>query len=759
MPLITPVLDDRSFEDLFAELRQRIPVYNPAWTDHQDSDPGITLLQLFAYLGEGLQFRFNQIPEATQLAFLRLLDLPLQGARPATALVRASSEVPNGVAVYAGDQLKAGRTLFTVTQDATVWPLDCVTVARRPLVDASQPAEVQAFLARLDPELKTAVQGSIDALQAQQVQQPGGEGGAALEAVAPYEIVTLESNGESPPVDFGDTVDGCVWIAVLKNPKVTPDPAQDLLRVAGRPLSLSLGFAPEAWYPDLEEAGACTSRQGPSLWWQASLAAPGREGQADYAPVRVSGDTSLGFTQQGIVRLELPADLAPLGVPVPPPGLAGTGDYPPELDDDRAGNVWFWLRVWRGDGSRIGPVRLVTLNALAVEQAVVAAPELLGSGSGQPDQAFQLAHVPVLADEQQPVRLQVEEGGVWTDWTQVDTLDASRPEDRHFSLDAEAGTVRFGERFPQIGERVRVNHYRHGGGAQGNMPARAIAKWGDLLAAPVPPAPLKRPSQVSLAVANPLPAQGGVDAESLEAALRRIPAELRRNRRAVTRDDFADLALQTPTVALGRAECLPLFHPPSKSAKPGNVSVVVWPARDPQHPQAPRPDAYEIGQVCAWLDRWRLVTTELHVIPPTYQRIAVAVSVKVQDGYGLDAVRDWLEMLLRQYLSPMPPHGPEGRGWPLGRRVLARELEGVAMQVEGVSWVQSLRLDREVPGAGGAPSTWSPIDVLTLPEWVVPELAGITVVDDATPLPAPGTLVSPPPGTPPVPVPVLRDEC
>jgi hypothetical protein len=96
MPLIAPILDDRSFEDLFAELRNRIPVYNPAWTDHLDSDPGITLLQLFAYLGEGLQFRFNQIPEATQIAFLKLLDLPMQPARPAQALVRFESKVANG---------------------------------------------------------------------------------------------------------------------------------------------------------------------------------------------------------------------------------------------------------------------------------------------------------------------------------------------------------------------------------------------------------------------------------------------------------------------------------------------------------------------------------------------------------------------------------------------------------------------------------------------------------------------------------------
>ena len=48
------------------ELVRRIPVYTPEWTDHNASDPGITLIELFAFLGENLLFRFNQIPEATQ---------------------------------------------------------------------------------------------------------------------------------------------------------------------------------------------------------------------------------------------------------------------------------------------------------------------------------------------------------------------------------------------------------------------------------------------------------------------------------------------------------------------------------------------------------------------------------------------------------------------------------------------------------------------------------------------------------------------
>src|SRR5690242_2494193 len=87
MPLPSPILDDRSYQQLRDELVRRIPVYNPEWTDHNASDPGITLLELFAFLGENLLFRFNQIPEATRLAFLGLLQIPLRAAASAQGLV------------------------------------------------------------------------------------------------------------------------------------------------------------------------------------------------------------------------------------------------------------------------------------------------------------------------------------------------------------------------------------------------------------------------------------------------------------------------------------------------------------------------------------------------------------------------------------------------------------------------------------------------------------------------------------------------
>ena len=756
MPLIAPILDDRSFDQLFAELRDRIPVYTSEWTDFDEADPGITLLQLFAYLGEGLQFRFNQIPEATQIAFLKLLDLPLRPARAARALVRMQSKLRNGIELYQGDQVKAGKTLFTLTQDGTVWPLDCVGVARHALLsaqDLNDNAKVRAFIAGLDKEISDAVQASVDALAL-----------GADDHVAPYQTLTLASDGNGDALDFSATVDRCAWIGVLLNPdagialKAVADKNLGLLRAEGRPVALSLGFAPDNWFPNIDQAPVCALGDGPSLVWQASLQALNKEGSAAYLPLRVAGDTTAGFTREGVLRIELPADLSPLGVPLPTAGLEGSGSFPPLLDDKQAAQLWFWLRVWRADGSGIGPVKLFSLNTLPCEQAVAAAPELLGNGSGQPGQVFTLAHAPVLLDARYPVALQVEESSVWTDWTRVDDLDASCSSDRHFTVDAEAATLAFGERFPQLGQRLRVKAYRWGGGATGNVPASAIAKIGATLSGPTPPPHLLRPDQADLKVTNPLGAYGGVDSEALNDALSRIPAELRRNRRAVARDDFSELALQTPGLELGRAECMPLFHAPSRSLKPGTVSVVVWPSRDAQHPDAPLPDAWELAQVCSWLDQWRLVTTELYVIPPTYRRIAIAVSVKVRDGYGLDAVRDWVDILLRQYLAPLRPYGPDGAGWPLGRRVIARELQGVAMQVEGVEYIQDLRLDFATAQADSSES-WAAIDMLQLNDWEVPAVAGIVTVDDATPLPAPGTDLQPPPSKPPVPVPVPKDEC
>ena len=131
---------------------------------------------------------------------------------------------------------------------------------------------------------------------------------------------------------------------------------------------------------------------------------------------------------------------------------------------------------------------------------------------------------------------------------------------------------------------------------------------------------------------------------------------------------------------------------------------------------------------------------------PTYRRIAVSVGIEVKNGYGVEAVSRWVELVLRQYLAPLPPYGPSGGGWPLGRRVHGPELEAAALQVEGVEFLHGLNVAVE-----NAPLQWTPLPAerptIELRPWEVPQLSEITIVSHAAPPPA-GIREVPPPRHP-----------
>ena len=87
MPIRPPNLDDRRYADLVAEARQLIPQYCPEWTNLADSDPGITLVQLFAWMTEMIVFRLNRVPDKTYIHFLNFIGEERKPALPAVAPV------------------------------------------------------------------------------------------------------------------------------------------------------------------------------------------------------------------------------------------------------------------------------------------------------------------------------------------------------------------------------------------------------------------------------------------------------------------------------------------------------------------------------------------------------------------------------------------------------------------------------------------------------------------------------------------------
>jgi hypothetical protein len=722
MTLIGPVLDDRTFEQLRAELLGRIPVYAPEWTNHNDSDPGIALLDLFAFLGESLLYRFNQIPDATRTAFLRLLDLAPNPPRPAQVLATVSTERPEGVQLLARTGLQAGAVAFETDGELYAWPLEALGAGKVAAPAGTDPAELGR---RCDAVVRLGL--------------------TSAGLVRFYTTTVLPAEPAAPgaePLDVAGTVDGALWVALLGGD--TTDPAllgghTVFLGVAldervDRPFTLATPGGPYRSTGLDQAAPAALWR----LWHPPGAGAT--PGPDDLVPLEIVADTTAGLTTTGVVGLTLPARLPVL------PAARPDGDRhsPPPLDDPEvADRVIAWLQATRPASENDAIHRVVWVGANAVEatQASTAAPELLGAGTGEAGQRYQLVHPGVLPGS---VQLEVEEAGIWRPWAETADFTGAGPDDRGFVAEPASGEVRFGPgdqqgRVPQIGERIRVLEYRYGGGSAGNVPAGAVNA---------------APGIAQVDVTNPLPARGGRDAESLDAALERIPAEVHRRDRAVTAGDFRDLAMQVAGVA--RAETLPLLQPDTPAVPAaGVVSVAVWPVEDTRNPGAPLPDRALLRAVSRHLDPRRLLTTELYVIPPEYRPLAVAAGVVVRDGYQVDAVRRWVELILRQFLAPVPPFGPDGHGWPLGRTVRRAELEAVAVQVDGVEYLEDLRL--AVPAGGGG---WSDQPLVTLERWMVPELTEITVVE-GVPLP-PGTADQPAPPADPagtVLAPLPREVC
>jgi hypothetical protein len=94
MPLKSPNLDDRDFQQLMEEAKRIIVNKCPQWTDLSPGDPGIVMLELFAHLTETMIYRLNRLPEKAYVEFLRLIGVKLSPPTAASATLRFTLSKP-----------------------------------------------------------------------------------------------------------------------------------------------------------------------------------------------------------------------------------------------------------------------------------------------------------------------------------------------------------------------------------------------------------------------------------------------------------------------------------------------------------------------------------------------------------------------------------------------------------------------------------------------------------------------------------------
>ena len=738
MPIEIPKIDDRSYREILNDALARIRVYNPEWTNFNESDPGVTLLELFAFMTENLLYRSNQIPERNRRKFLSLLGVPMQPATPARGIVtfanvRGSLE---SLTLAADLEVLAGQLPFR-TQDALdVLPVEAKVYYKRTLSEERQ-AEVRSLYAKL--------YGGAD----------------AADNLAFYETTPLE-----PPVDASsysvvdlasDTVDDSLWVALLARPRETPGDARPV--IAGRVLSLGVLPEVEEERRTLHPVGASTAGLRTSLVFEiATDKVDPATGAPLYDRLQAESDADV-LGAPGVVKLRLPgADQLNMWE-ITEPLTKGTGDFPPSLEDDaEEDRIVTWIRIRLSDRKTRGGGRArigwVGINAARVVQQTNVVSEIAGRGTGEPDQAVSLVHKPVISGS---VRLTVD--GVA--WEQIDDLFAAGPEvpqtegilphvrtsakdapSNVFTLDHEAGVIRFGDGLrgarPPLGAVIRVS-YAYGGGQAGNLGIGAISK------APTLPSGVK--------VTNPLPTWGGDDAETVDEAERNIPAFIRHKDRLVSLNDFEEVALRTPGVDIGRLEVLPTFHPDLPDiVMPGVVTLLAIPKVDRLQPDAPVPDNLFLDAICRHIEPRRLVTTEVHVRGPKYKPVHVSVGIETAAGRDFPPVRDAVAKALKRFLSPLYG-GREGEGWPRGRAVIAKELWAEAARVDGVAFVNELLL---IDASGVS------VEEVSISGLELPRLLKVGVAQGEPELPERLLGGAPDPdgaSSSLIPVPVVPDEC
>jgi hypothetical protein len=744
MPLAIPNLDDRNFSQLLAEAQRRIPSFTPEWTNYGlDSDPGNTLIQIFAFLTETLLYRVNRYPDANRLKFLQLLGTPLRPASPASGMVTITNArgpiAP--LPLEQGIQVAAGSVGFATASPVNVLPLDTAIYYKKQI-------------AATDPQYQT-YQTQYEAVKL--AAEASGSAGTTVQLVF-YETVQLPAPttaNPSPSIDLSiDPMDKALYIAVL-----APANAQAsavISAIANQTLCIGIVPATAGQPAPLQPLRLATkTTPSNSLIFEMPANFGVDVGTPQYVTITPLAAPDV-LSAPGIVQLPLPAASAIGAWTFTDPMSEGTEDFPPKIEDPTiSARLLTWVRIRLrppsgANGTSVVPSAKLTwagINAATVYQAVPVVNEVVGTGSGEPDQSFALANSPVLPST---LTVTVQDRGGQTPasalWGQTESLSSAGAADAVYAIDPEAGTITFGDGIhgarPGAGARI-IASYQYGGGVQGNVGIGAISTSSDPRL------------QGGYTIQNPVPTSGGAAGQTVDDAEQNIPLVIRHKDRAVTAQDFADVAMETPGVSINRIDILPLFvpGPPAQDNVAGTVTLMAVPLTDPVNPLWPMPDLTFLNAICAYLDTRRLVTTEIYVRGPDYVPVYVSVGIAVQAGYFPDLVQQSVTAALRNYLSSLRGLGPAGNGWPLRKTLLDKDLEAAVTRVDGVEYVNSLLL-----GVNNATA----ITQQSFTGLQLPRLDGVSVSEgDPDPLASVlGAVVQPAqPGVSIVPVPVVKTTC
>jgi predicted phage baseplate assembly protein len=422
MSLPIPKLDDRTFEALVEEARKLIPVYAPRWTDHNLSDPGITLVDLFAWLSELELYSLDVVDDRHLLKYLALLGIK---PRPAAAAkveiqLKLTADSDRCVTVPAGTPFKTALSVSSILFESE----ETVEVL---------PLELKKVLTYFNYRFTDVTEFNDHPKTYYHVFGKYPDAG---------DILYLGLSRRE--VDEGDGDEDADEDLTGKKTRLAIYPYEEDLPPLGEGL------------PGEEDVLAAAPPAAETAWeyWNSISWEP--------LAVTVSSLSVPVLAGRGFLTFDFPADISQGNPPVLPQYL--------KLEE----GIYYWVRCRLLRAGYEIPPRLnrVLLNMVSAVEGRTA--EEKWESSGFPDQVFKVREYPVVPGSEN-ITIEGET------WEEVADFDASDPGDRHYLMEPQTGDVRFGNGIngavPATGTWVAI-HYRSGGGVRGNIAANSIKEAG-----------------------------------------------------------------------------------------------------------------------------------------------------------------------------------------------------------------------------------------------------------------------------------------
>lgn len=717
MPIPLPNLDNRRWPDLTEEARALIPLYAPEWTDHNVHDPGITLIELLAWMTEAKLYQINRIPDKYKWKLLKLLGILPRPPYPSQTILGFSVKEGTNTSViippateFDSQNIEGAVMRFRTTTAVTV------TAARLQTVKVRwEPSIIQDVTALLLRGEGFYVFGSEPLKQ--EKDQPALYLGFS-DPLIKGEIISIFFVSDNLSADALEKARILDNTQGFNSNLYSGKESKENIWLAGTPLHHSVRvqweyYLGEDKWESLDEENTKDNTHGFTLsgllifsvpdvtTWQTGYTASVTD-ELHYIRCRfVQGCYEKPVRIQQIVMNAIPAiqavsvgnaswDIVATSLPDSVQLKRGV-KAKLEFEVDNEGNI---TALRQFDASEDKPTFLVLdFNAPASGQRGKLSLEAarLGRGTGMPNQRLQVPGAPLVQDS---FKLYTIEKDKWRKWHRYSDLDAATRTSACFILDATNGMVSFGDGEQGVcppQDSWLLATYDVTEGEKGKIIAGTSSS---LSQSPHNHAIL---TDFPLATDNPLPeiyninvVYGGENAEELDDAIGRAIQEITAPQSIITLEDWENVTKRTPGTHIARTKAYANtdLTVKTQSDSLGVMTLVIVPYLPVSKPE---PSKELLQAVFAYLNHYRIIGTHLRVIGPKYVGVSVRTKVKARKGESKISVRQRIEIALNAFMDPLTG-GSDGDGWPFGRGVYRSEFQQTLDEVKGVEHVLSLTL-------------------------------------------------------------------